>query len=173
MGGELILVLDEGTTSTRAVLFALDGAVVGMAQRALDQSYPRPGWVEQDAREIWNKTVACAREVIDRAGGCGRIAGIAIANQRETVVAWDRRTGEPLAPAIVWQDRRTAAMCDLLREAGHEASVSAATGLLLDPYFSATKMRWLADHGAEVRAAGPALAMGTIESWRWSAAGRC
>jgi glycerol kinase len=159
-----ILVLDAGTTSTRAMVFGLDGAVKAVAQRELTQFYPRPGWVEHDAAEIWDATLACAREVV---GQVGAVACIGIANQRETVVAWDRNTGEPLARAIVWQDRRTADACAALREAGHEALVQARTGLLLDPYFSATKMRWLLDNSAEVRAAGQAgtLALGTVEAW--------
>ena len=152
MAGDRILVLDEGTTSTRAMVFAMDGSVHALAQRALEQFYPQPGWVEHDAAEIWSATLACAREAIDAAGGVDRIACIGITNQRETVVAWDRQTGEPLARAIVWQDRRTATQCDALREAGHEPLVHDRTGLLLDPYFSATKMRWLLDNVAEVRA---------------------
>jgi len=164
---ELILVLDEGTTSTRAMLFTPVGEPRGLAQAELTQHYPRPGWVEHDAGEIWDKTLDCARQVIEQAGGAERIAAVGIANQRETVVAWDRGTGQPLARAIVWQDRRTADACAALREAGHEAAVSKATGLLLDPYFSATKMRWLLDHERAVAgaAAKGTLAFGTIESW--------
>ena len=164
---ETILVLDAGTTSTRAMLFAPDGTVLGMAQRDLTQHYPRSGWVEHDAAEIWDRTLACAREVVTVAGGPEWIAAIGIANQRETVVAWDKRTLEPLARAIVWQDRRTAAQCAALREAGHECSVQRRTGLLLDPYFSATKMRWMLDHVPDVGAAGQAgrLAFGTVDSW--------
>src|SRR5690606_38596466 len=111
-----ILVLDEGTTSTRAMLFAPDGTLHGLAQRALTQHYPQPGRVEHDAAEIWDNTLACAREMVERAGGAEKIAAIGIANQRETVVAWDRRSGEPLARAIVWQDRRTADACAGLRD---------------------------------------------------------
>jgi glycerol kinase len=163
---DLILVLDEGTTSTRAMLFDATGKPHGVAQAELTQHYPRPGWVEHDAEEIWDKTLACARQLAERAGP-GRIAGIGITNQRETVVAWDRRTGEPLARALVWQDRRTAEFCAELREAGHERAVREATGLLLDPYFSATKMRWLLDHQPAVAEAARErrLAFGTIESW--------
>jgi len=164
---ELILVLDEGTTSTRAMLFTAAGTPCGSAQRELTQYYPRPGWVEHDANEIWHRTFECALEMVALAGGAGRIAAIGIANQRETVVAWDRRAGEPLARALVWQDRRTAEMCTALREAGHEDAVRGMTGLLLDPYFSATKMRWLLDNEpavAEAAAAGR-LALGTVESW--------
>lgn len=165
--GDFILVLDEGTTSTRAMLFAADGALHGQAQQALEQHYPRSGWVEHDAGEIWDRTLACAREVTAQAGGAERIACIGITNQRETVVAWDRSSGEPLSRAIVWQDRRTADFCDELRGAGHEPEVQARTGLLLDPYFSGTKMRWLLDNDAAVRGAAEqgTLALGTVESW--------
>ncbi len=164
---ELILVLDEGTTSTRAMLFDRGGALKGVAQQELTQHYPTPGWVEHDAAEIWDKTLACARHVTEKAGGADRIACIGITNQRETVVAWDRANAEPLARAIVWQDRRTADFCANLREAGHEAEVQRRTGLLLDPYFSGTKMRWLLDNDAAVRGASEAgrLALGTVESW--------
>jgi len=165
MNERLILVLDEGTTSTRAMLFAPDGQRLGMAQADLSQYYPQPGWVEHDAAEIWDKTLACARDMVMRAGGADRIAAIGITNQRETVVAWDRRTGQPLAPAIVWQDRRTAGHCAALRDAGEEEAIQRRTGLVLDPYFSATKMRWLLDHAPAVAEAGSALAFGTIESW--------
>ncbi|KXU29663.1 glycerol kinase [Sphingobium sp. 22B] len=160
-----ILVLDEGTTSTRAMLYAPDGRRLGMAQADLSQYYPRPGWVEHDAAEIWDRTLACARDMVALAGGADRVAAIGITNQRETVVAWDRRTGEPLAPAIVWQDRRTADHCAALREAGEEEAIQRRTGLVIDPYFSATKMRWLLDHAPAVAAAGSALAFGTVESW--------
>ena len=165
--GDQILVLDAGTTSTRAMLFGADGALLQMAQRELTQHYPQPGWVEHDAGEIWQRTLACVQDVLAKAGGGGAVAAIGITNQRETVVAWDRNTGEPLARAIVWQDRRTAPLCAELKAAGHEAEVQRRTGLLLDPYFSATKMRWLLDNEASVRAAAErrALALGTVESW--------
>src|SRR6187397_2577223 len=167
MSEPLILVFDEGTTSTRAMLFSAAGEQRGTAQRELTQHYPRPGWVEHDATEIWHRTFECALEMVALAGGADRIAAIGITNQRETVVAWDMRSGEPLARALVWQDRRTAGACTALRQAGHEPAVRARTGLLLDPYFSATKMRWLLDNEpavAEAAAAGR-LALGTIESW--------
>ena len=160
-----VLVLDAGTTSTRAMVFALDGRVVATAQRELTQFYPEPGWVEHDAAEIWSATLACARQAVEHAGGAARITAIGITNQRETVVTWDKSTGEPLHHAIVWQDRRTAEFCGRLREEGHESKVQAQTGLLLDPYFSATKMRWLLDNVPAVRAAEERLAFGTIESW--------
>ena len=165
--GEKILVLDEGTTSTRAMIVDASGALHHVAQRELEQHYPRPGWVEHDAGEIWDKTLACAREVVDAAGGADGIAGIGITNQRETVVAWDKDSGEPLARAIVWQDRRTAAFCEALRNSGHEEAVQQQTGLLLDPYFSGTKMRWLLDNDDTVQGAASAgtLAFGTVESW--------
>ena len=165
--GELILVLDEGTTSTRAMVFDRTGAVVASAQQEITQHYPRSGWVEHDAAEIWERTIACAREAVDGAGGADRIAAIGITNQRETVVAWDRQTGQPLANAIVWQDRRTAQFCDDLRGQDLEPDIQRRTGLLLDPYFSGTKMRWLIDNDDGVRAASDngTLAFGTVESW--------
>ena len=164
---DYILVLDEGTTSTRAMLFASDGVLVASAQEPLTQHYPQAGWVEHDPREIWDKTLACAQAMLPKAGGAAMIAAIGITNQRETVVAWDRVTGEPLTNAIVWQDRRTEPFCAQLRAAHHEAGVQARTGLLLDPYFSGTKMRWMLDNVPEVRAAAEkgTLAFGTIESW--------
>ncbi|MCZ8370263.1 MAG: glycerol kinase GlpK [Porphyrobacter sp.] len=164
---DYILVLDEGTTSTRAMLFASNGVLVASAQEPLTQHYPQAGWVEHDPREIWDKTLACVQNLIPKAGGAAMIAAVGITNQRETVVAWDRQTGEPLCNAIVWQDRRTEPFCAELREAGHEAGVQERTGLLLDPYFSGTKMRWMLDNVPEVRAAADkgTLAFGTVESW--------
>lgn len=169
-----ILVFDEGTSSTRALLFGVGGALLGVAQREITQHYPRPGWVEHDASEIWAHTLACGREMVAAAGGADRITAIGIANQRETAVAWDLTTGSPLCRAIVWQDRRTDDQCRALKEGGHEAAVSAATGLLLDPYFSATKWRWMLDHVPNVAeaAASRRLAFGTIESWLvWNLSG--
>ena len=162
---DCILVLDAGTTSTRAMVFAGDGTMEAVAQAELTQHYPRPGWVEHDAGEIWDKTLKCAREVIGQ--DAARIAAIGITNQRETVVAWDRNSGEPLARAIVWQDRRTADFCATMKADGHEVMVQKRTGLLLDPYFSGTKMRWMLDHDAAVQTAAQngLLAFGTIESW--------
>ena len=163
---EHILVIDAGTTSTRAMLFGRNGAVAGTAQAEITQHFPRPGWVEHDADEIWQATLDCIRRVLaDR--DAQTIAAIGITNQRETVVAWDRETMQPLARAIVWQDRRTAAACHALREAGHEKEVYRRTGLLLDPYFSGTKMRWLLENDDNVAAAASAgrLAFGTVESW--------
>ena len=164
---DYILVLDEGTTSTRAMLFASDGVLVASAQEPLTQHYPQAGWVEHDPREIWDKTLACAQALLPKAGGAAMIAAIGITNQRETVVAWDKASGEPLTNAIVWQDRRTEPFCAELRGAGHEAGVQERTGLLLDPYFSGTKMRWMLDNVPEVKAAADkgTLGFGTVESW--------
>jgi glycerol kinase len=163
--GEKLLVIDEGTTSTRAMLFAADGTVLGSQSAELTQHYPAPGLVEHDAAEIWSKSLACARAMIDKAGGPDRIAAIGITNQRETLVFWDKTTGEPLAPAIVWQDRRSAEICRKLKDAGEEAGVQARTGLLLDPYFSGTKIAWAMQNWPQLKQAGANLALGTIESW--------
>jgi glycerol kinase len=162
---DLILVIDEGTTSTRAMLFAPDGKCLTSESAELIQHYPESGRVEHDAAEIWDKTLAVCRAVIERGGGAERIAAIGITNQRETIVFWDRETGEPLAPAIVWQDRRTAAICRDLRDAGHEPTVQAKTGLLLDPYFSGSKIGWAMANWPQLEEAGNRLAVGTIESW--------
>jgi glycerol kinase len=164
--GDIVLVLDSGTTSTRAIAFDLAGKVAAVRQKALTQHYPQPGRVEHDAQEIWRRTFECAQRVVAEVGA-ERIAAIGITNQRETVVAWDRESGEPLARAIVWQDRRTADVCARLREEGREDEVQRRTGLLLDPYFSGTKMRWLLDNEGQVRSAAEAgrLALGTVESW--------
>jgi len=163
--GDKLLVIDEGTTSTRAMLFASDGTCLGSESAALTQHYPSPGLVEHDAAEIWGRTVACARKMVELAGGAEAVAAIGITNQRETVVFWDKQTGEPLAPAIVWQDRRTASWCRELKEAGHEATVQARTGLLLDPYFSGSKIGWAMANWPQLKAAGDRLAIGTIDSW--------
>jgi glycerol kinase len=160
-----ILVLDEGTTSTRAMLFEASGACVATAQKEIAQHYPRPGWVEHDAEEIWDSSLACARAVVEKAGGASGIAAIGITNQRETICFWSRRTGRALSPAIVWQDRRTADHCARLREAGEEPGLQAPTGLLLDPYFSATKIAWALEHWPWLREAGSDLCVGTVESW--------
>lgn len=162
---EFILVIDEGTTSTRAMLFDREGRCHGSAARELTQHYPRPGWVEHDAAEIWNESLACAQAMVEKAGGAERIAAIGITNQRETLVFWDKATGEPLAPVIVWQDRRTASACRAMREKGLEPAVQHRTGLLLDPYFSASKIAWAMANWPDVRDAGSGLAIGTIESW--------
>jgi len=165
MSEQFILVIDEGTTSTRAMLFAPDGRCHAVEQRDLHQHYPRPGWVEHDAEEIWRKTLECSRAIVERAGGAARIAAIGITNQRETIVFWDKATGAPLAPAIVWQDRRTAGLCEQLRADGHEPDLQERTGLLLDPYFSATKIAWALEHWPQLKEAGDRFAVGTVESW--------
>jgi glycerol kinase len=162
---EHILVIDEGTTSTRVMLFSADGACLGSAARPLTQHYPAPGLVEHDADEIWTLTLECAREMVAKAGGADRIAAIGITNQRETIVFWDKRTGEPLAPAIVWQDRRTADICEGLKAQGEEPVVQAKTGLLLDPYFSGSKIGWALENWPQLKEAGSNLAVGTIESY--------
>lgn len=162
---DTILVIDAGTTSTRAMLFARDGKCLGVAQAELTQHYPQPGWVEHDADEIWERTLGCLRQVVAEACGAAGIAGIGITNQRETVCFWSRQTGKALSHAIVWQDRRTAEICDGLKAAGHEAAVQAKTGLLLDPYFSGSKIGWAIANWPEVAAAGDDLAIGTVESW--------
>jgi len=158
-----LLAIDQGTTSTRAMLFGLDGMIRGRAQMELPQSYPQDGWVEHDALRIWKDTQAVCRATLGREGG--DVVALGITNQRETTVLWDRVSGEPIHPAIVWQDRRTAAWCQERLE--HEAWISEKTGLLLDPYFSATKIAWLLEHipGARQRAEAGALAFGTIDSW--------
>ena len=167
-----ILAIDQGTTSTRSIVFDAAARPVATAQREFAQHYPRPGWVEHDPEDIWRDTLATAREAIARSGvGAARIAGIGITNQRETVVVWDRATGVPIHPAIVWQDRRTAEVCQALKADGAEAMVRSRTGLLLDPYFSATKIAWILDAVAGARARGERgeLAFGTIDSflvWR-------
>jgi glycerol kinase len=163
-----VLALDQGTTSSRALLFDREGQVAGVAQKEFTQHFPRAGWVEHDPREIWSTQAGVAAEVLSRAGARPRdVAAIGITNQRETTLLWDRRTGAPGANAIVWQDRRTAPLCDALREAGHEETFRRKTGLVLDPYFSGTKLRWLLDHVEGARAAAEAghLAFGTVDSW--------
>ncbi len=163
-----ILAIDQGTTSTRAMAFDGDMRVAGAAQRELPQSYPQPGWVEHDPERIWRDTVETARAALDRAGAPARaVAGIGIANQRETVVVWDRATGAPVHPAIVWQDRRTAPLCESLKARGLEPLFARRTGLLLDPYFSGTKIAWILDAvpRARRRAEAGELLFGTIDSW--------
>lgn len=161
-----LLAIDQGTTSTRAILF--DGTAQPVASHAteLHQIYPTNGWVEHDPEEIWQATMACCR-IVAKGLLPGDIAAIGITNQRETAVLWDRATGAPLHNAIVWQDRRTASRCQELKDAGHEPTITRITGLLVDPYFSATKAEWLLDHvsGARSRAEKGELALGTIDSW--------
>ncbi|EKF73768.1 glycerol kinase [Alcanivorax hongdengensis A-11-3] len=163
-----ILAIDQGTTSSRAIVFDAAGRAIGQAQKEFRQHFPHDGWVEHDAMEIWNDCLALCRQALRNAKLDARdLAAIGITNQRETTVLWDRQTGEPVAPAIVWQDRRTASTCAALKEAGHEARVQEKTGLLLDPYFSATKLAWLLDNvpGVRARAEAGELAFGTIDCW--------
>ena len=142
-----ILALDQGTTSSRAILFDEEGQIRGVAQKEFRQIFPQPGWVEHDAEEIAATQLGAAAQVLEEAGlAPADVAAIGITNQRETTVLWDRKSGRPVHNAIVWQDRRTAAACDELRAAGHEDRVQERTGLLLDPYFSGTKLAWLLDH---------------------------
>jgi glycerol kinase len=170
-----ILALDQGTTSSRALIFDHAGTVRAVAQQEFGQIFPRPGWVEHDATEIWATQSGVLHEALAKAGlGIADIAAIGITNQRETTVLWDRATGHPLANAIVWQDRRTAQYCDELRAAGHAGPIAAKTGLVVDAYFSGTKLKWLLDHlpGARERAARGELAFGTIDSWLiWNLSG--
>lgn len=171
----LILALDQGTTSSRSILFDHAGAVVAMAQREFTQHFPRSGWVEHDATEIWETQRATITEVLSEARATPQdVAAVGITNQRETTVLWERATGRPVAPAIVWQDRRTADTCARLKAEGREAEVARRTGLLLDPYFSGTKLAWLLDSiaGLRDRAERGELAFGTIDSWlAWNLSG--
>ena len=166
-----ILAIDQGTTGTTCMVIGEDGRILGRAYSEFQQHFPKPGWVEHDADEIWRVTLAVAREALAAAGagdgGGVEVAGIGITNQRETVVLWDRRSGEPVHHAIVWQDRRTAARCRELQAAGKEPLVRARTGLVIDPYFSGTKIEWLLANvpGARERARAGELAVGTIDSW--------
>jgi glycerol kinase len=169
---DYLLAIDQGTTSTRAILFDAALTPVATAQQELPQIYPAPGCVEHDPEAIWSATVETARAALAQAGvAAGDVAAIGITNQRETTILWDRSTGKPIHNAVVWQDRRTAEMCARLRAAGHQPAVAARTGLVLDPYFSATKIRWLIDHvgGAVAAAQAGRLAFGTVDSfliWR-------
>lgn len=168
---DLILAIDQGTTSTRSIVFDRKAKAVSVSRNEFAQHYPEPGWVEHDPEDIWRDVLTTAREAVGAVGGASRIAAIGITNQRETVVVWDRGTGKPIHNALVWQDRRTASLCAKLREEGAEAIVRERTGLLLDPYFSATKLAWILDHvpGARERARAGELAAGTIDTfllWR-------
>ncbi len=163
-----VLAIDQGTTSSRAILFDAQMRVKAVAQEEFPQHFPDSGWVEHDPTDLWSTVAGTCRQVIERAGiGADGIAAIGITNQRETVVVWERDTGKPVHNAIVWQDRRTAPLCAELREAGHEAMVTAKTGLLLDPYFSGTKLKYILDHveGARTRAARGELLFGTVDSF--------
>ncbi|CAM5789975.1 glycerol kinase GlpK [Castellaniella caeni] len=163
-----LLALDQGTSSTRSIVFDRFGRIVGLAQREFTQHYPQPGWVEHDPMEIWHTQRDTLHEALNRAGiGAQDISAIGITNQRETTVVWDRRSGEPIYPAIVWQDRRAEPSCAQLRERGLEATILQRTGLRIDAYFSATKLQWILDHvpGARARAQAGELLFGTIDSW--------
>lgn len=166
-----LLAIDQGTTSSRAILFSKDGDILSLRQKELTLHYPEKGWIEQNAEDIWTDTLWACEEIIEQEEQARNIAAIGITNQRETSVLWDRQTGKPLYNAIVWQDRRTADYCAALKEQGHEERVRQKTGLLLDPYFSATKIKWVLDNveGARERAEKGELAFGTIDSfllWR-------
>jgi len=159
-----LLAIDQGTTSSRAILFSAQGKILALKQKELTLHYPHKGWVEQDPLDIWNDTLWACREVLKKAKN---IAAIGITNQRETAIIWDRKTGKPVYNAIVWQDRRTADLCAKLKEGGHEPLITERTGLLLDPYFSATKIAWILDNvdGARAKAESGALAFGTVDTW--------
>lgn len=169
---QYLLAIDQGTTSSRAILFSAQGLPVATAQQEFRQYFPHDGWVEHDGEEIWSSTLAVCREALRKSGmPASEVAAIGITNQRETTLVWDAKTGTPIHPAIVWQDRRTADYCAELKAAGHEAQVASKTGLLVDPYFSATKLRWILDNvpGARARAELGELRFGTVDSfllWR-------
>lgn len=168
MGQDYVLSIDQGTTGTTVLVLDAGARVVGRGYSEFTQHYPQPGWVEHDAEEIWRVTRGCIESALKNAAiGAGQLAGIGITNQRETIVVWDRATGEPIHRAIVWQCRRTAATCAKLKKAGHEARFKKKTGLVLDPYFSGTKLAWILDavKGARKRAEAGELAAGTIDSW--------
>jgi glycerol kinase len=163
-----ILALDQGTTSSRAIVFDRDGTTVAVAQKEFAQIFPQPGWVEHDPMEIWATELAVAVEALGRAGvPAGAVAAIGITNQRETTIVWDRETGQPVANGIVWQDRRTAGFCDRLKAEGHEALVRDRTGLVIDAYFSGSKIAWILDNvpGARLKADAGRLAFGTVDCW--------
>jgi glycerol kinase len=163
-----VLALDQGTTSSRALVFDDSGSIVSLAQREFQQIFPQPGWVEHDPQEIWDSQISVAREALAKAGlSAGDVAAVGITNQRETTLVWDRRTGLPVTNAIVWQDRRTAAACDRLKSQGLEAFFRERTGLVIDPYFSGTKLAWILEnvHGAREAAEEGRLAFGTVDSW--------
>jgi glycerol kinase len=170
-----VLALDQGTTSSRAIVFDEHGQARAVAQKEFRQFFPQPGWVEHDPEEIWRSQLACARAALRRAKlEPGKVAAIGITNQRETVVAWDRRTGNPVHRAIVWQDRRTAARCEALKKEGLAPAIAAKTGLVIDPYFSATKVSWLLEAipGLRARAERGEVAFGTVDTWlAWKLSG--
>lgn len=168
MPSTYILALDQGTTSSRSMLFDQQGNIISMAQKEFKQHFPKPGWVEHDAEEIWSTQYGTVAETVAKAGiSMRQVVGIGITNQRETTVVWERSTGKPVCPAIVWQDRRTAAYCDELKAAGLSDMIRQRTGLVIDAYFSATKLKWILDHipGARQKAVQGQLAFGTIDTW--------
>lgn len=173
---QYILALDQGTTSCRAILFNKDGAIQAVQQQEFPQIYPQPGWVEHDAIEIWQTQLMVAKELLRKQNlTAANIAAIGITNQRETTVIWDKNTGAPIANAIVWQDRRTAGICDQLKKDGHESYIREKTGLVVDAYFSGTKVKWLLDHvpGARDRAEKGELLFGTMDTWLvWNLSGK-
>ena len=163
-----VLSLDQGTSSSRSIVFDDQGRVVAMAQREFRQMYPQPGWVEHDPNEIWATQLGTAQEALAKAGlHASQVSAIGITNQRETTLVWNRHTGQPIHPAIVWQDRRTETTCQQLRAAGHAADIQVRTGLVIDPYFSGSKVAWILDHvyGARAAAERGELAFGTVDSW--------
>ena len=168
MAEQYLLALDQGTSSSRALLFERSGSVLHQAQQALASHFPQPGWVEQDPAELWQSQLKAARQVLKEAGvSASQIVALGLTNQRETTLIWDRRSGEPIGPAIVWQCRRSAPLVEALRAQGYETDIRQRTGLLLDAYFSATKIRWLLDHvaGARQLANQGRLAFGTVDTW--------
>lgn len=168
MNNKLILALDQGTTSSRAIVFNHDGEIVNISQKSFEQIFPKPGWVEHNPNEIWSSQISVAAEVIAKTGINGKqIAAIGITNQRETTIVWDRETSEPIYNAIVWQDRRTAKYCDQLKAQGHAEMIQKKTGLVLDAYFSGTKVKWILDNvpGAREKAEQGKLCFGTVDTW--------
>lgn len=165
---EYILALDQGTTSSRAAVVNRSGQILALAQKEFQQFFPQPGWVEHDPEEIWSSQIGVANEALARANlQASDIAAVGITNQRETTIVWERKTSRPIYPAIVWQDRRTAALCDRLKAAGYEAAFHSKTGLVIDAYFSATKLAWLLEEvpGAREQAERGELAFGTVNTW--------
>ena len=163
-----ILALDQGTTSCRAIVFDKKGQIIATAQEEFTQHFPNPGWVEHDPQEIWITQSNMAQKALDKAGiKPGQIEGIGITNQRETIVVWDKNSGKPVYPAIVWQDKRTADFCDQLKAEGHQKVIRQKTGLVIDAYFSGTKVKWILDHveGAREKAEAGELLLGTIDTW--------
>ncbi len=165
---QYILALDQGTTSSRAILFDKKGEIKAVAQKEFEQIFPKPGWVEHNPKEIWSSQASVAAEAVTKLGINGKyIAGIGITNQRETTIVWDKTSGEPVYNAIVWQDRRTSGFCDELKERGFAEKIQEKTGLVIDAYFSGTKIKWILDNveGAREKAEAGKLAFGTVDSW--------